>query len=1025
MTRQPGVARDEIPPEELERALAAGRQALLRHQRPDGSWLVWSDMGPIATAQVVVVLRHTGKLSADDAAAAGRWLLRQQCPDGGFPVHPLARTGGAATTATVWAALRAVGLPADHPAVIAARAFVEANGGLAPLVARLAVADPTALFLAMGGVVSVNELPEPAHLFAAFPLIERWVEKRLSVAIPLTALEVGVITHHLRAGDSTTLADVLRGWEHRQCLALMDSLHNEDGSWFWGDSLHAVLGIAALHAMGVPFDDRRMVRALDWLEGQKRRDGDGIWYSVFQTDVWPTAFAMRALLAAGLPANDPALVQAVAWLVDAQVPFRGRPGADIEWTSKDPCVWSFQRRNTTSPDPDDAAVALASVGLWLRQAGRADLPDALASAAAVAADRCLRWLGAMQNDDGGWSSLQHNLPSKQRGPIMTGPPSIPGSPLAVFWTLLAAPPAELGDPATEDVTGRTLFAYGHSGASLGTPAVKRALAFLDGQQMASGAFWGRWVVNFLAGTAWVVRGLVAAGAAREPLTTRALAFLQARQNEDGGWGEEVASYLDPTRAGQGPSTPPLTGLVLAALIEAGVTGEPVERGVRYLLAAQDPRGGWSDANTLHTILPPFLFYTLPLTELQLPLEALGLYRGRNDGVRPGPRTTETALPPRNPDGSWNREYLRSVVVAADTEADACIAALWNRPDRTSIDALVAGIVRTDEPLPRGLPQEVTAFFERTAPLPPWADPALLEVASRLFERAGWAVATILYASSLPQLYAFPRGARILTDARGIPDHARRRILETAQFVFDVTGRDGLAPAGRGVRSCQKVRLIHAGIRHLVRAHGSWELDWGEPISQQHLAATLVTFSAVVLDGLATIGVPVDGLEERAWMHLWNVVGFLLGIEEVLLPRDADDARTQFALIRAEGWGKSAEGNFLARTTLALMQELLPAPAPLAERLCAALVRGLAGASCADLLGLPACGWENVLAADRALLWIEAELGRKVESGEDLPRLFLRRAGRTLMMSLATRTRAGKDVQFRIPDALVRAWDDDE
>jgi squalene cyclase len=1030
MTREPGVAREagSIPPEDLDRALVAGRRALLGHQRADGAWLVWSDMGPIATAQVVVVLRHTGKLSSDDAAAAGRWLLRQQCPDGGFPVHPLARTGGPATTATVWAALRAVGLPADHPAVVRAQAFVEANGGLAPIVARLAVSDPTALFLAMAGVVSAADLPRPAHLFAAFGPLERWLEQRLSVAIPLTALEVGVISHHLRArsrsGVGVSVSDVLLGWEHRRCLELMDSLHNEDGSWFWGDSLHAVLGIAALHAMDIPFDDPRMVRALDWLEGQKRRDGEGIWYSVFQTDVWPTAFALRALLAAGLPADDPAVVRAVAWMVDAQVPFLGRPGARIPWASKVPCVWSFQRRNTTSPDPDDAAVALASIGLWLRQAGRCDLPDALASAAAVAAGRCLRWLGAMQNDDGGWSSLQHNLPSKPRGPIMTGPPSVPGSPLATFWTLLAAPPPELGDPATEDVTGRTLYAYGYNGAALATPAVKKALAFLEGQQMDSGAFWGRWVVNFLAGTAWVVRGLVAAGAGGERLTARALGFMLARQNEDGGWGEDVASYLDPARAGEGPSTPSLTGLVLSALVESGATGPAIERAVRYLLAAQDSEGGWSGANTLHTVLPPFLFYTLPQTELQLPLEALGLYRAR-DGARPRPPSVEVPRPPRTPDGAWDQGYLQSRLLVADPAADACIAALWNRPDRTSIDDLVAGIVRTDEPLPRGLPDEVSAFFARTAALPPWADQALLDAAAALFERAGWAVATVLYASSLPQLYAFPRGARILTDARGIPDHARRRMLETAQFVFDVTGRDGMAPAGRGVRSCQKVRLIHAGIRHLVRTHGAWESTWGEPISQQHLVATLVTFSAVVLDGLATIGVTVDPREQGAWMHLWNVVGYLLGIEEDLLPRDAADARALFALVRDAGWGASAEGTFLARSTLGLMQELLPAPPQLAERLCAALVRNLAGARCADLLGLPACEWESVIAADRAFLWIEAELGRKVVDGEDIPRLFLRRAGRTLMMSLATLTRAGKQVRFRIPDALVRAWDDEE
>jgi hypothetical protein len=49
------------------------------------------------------------------------------------------------------------------------------------------------------------------------------------------------------------------------------------------------------------------------------------------------------------------------------------------------------------------------------------------------------------------------------------------------------------------------------------------------------------------------------------------------------------------------------------------------------------------------------------------------------------------------------------------------------------------------------------------------------------------------------------------------NHPFRRIVETAQFVLDVMAPDGLGHSGRGVRSAQKVRLMHAAIRHLILA----------------------------------------------------------------------------------------------------------------------------------------------------------------------------------------------------------------
>src|SRR5205814_10541283 len=119
---------------------------------------------------------------------------------------------------------------------------------------------------------------------------------------------------------------------------------------------------------------------------------------------------------------------------------------------------------------------------------------------------------------------------------------------------------------------------------------------------------------------------------------RAVDYLLHHQNDDGGWGEEVVSYRDPGRSGQGASTPGLTGLVTSALLEADHRGPALEDAVAYLLREQRPDGGWPNGTLLYTLVPPSLFYILPGAEVQQPLEALGIYlaarAGQLDGELP-------------------------------------------------------------------------------------------------------------------------------------------------------------------------------------------------------------------------------------------------------------------------------------------------------------------------------------------------------------------------------------------------------
>jgi squalene-hopene/tetraprenyl-beta-curcumene cyclase len=165
--------------------------------------------------------------------------------------------------------------------------------------------------------------------------------------------------------------------------------------------------------------------------------------------------------------------------------------------------------------------------------------------------------------------------------------------------------------------GRVLFGLAVADPTIGPahPCVRAAVRFLQAHQIAeSGAWWGRWAINYLAATSYVVGGLARAGVDVEARwVARAVDWMIERQNGDGGWGETTESYVDPSLAGRGPSTVALTGLVAWALelvrrqapnaSRAGVLDRSVDAAIRFLLERQQPDGLFRDHRSYSTMFP--------------------------------------------------------------------------------------------------------------------------------------------------------------------------------------------------------------------------------------------------------------------------------------------------------------------------------------------------------------------------------------------------------------------------------------
>jgi len=1022
--------------EAVRGAVQKAQRVLRQTQHADGSWDWPNDLGNFVSAQALVTLKFVGRLSADDARDGARWLAAQQLPDGSFGGRPFATTGDLGATASAWAAFHACGLPEQDPALAGARAWVGAHGGVPAVIAAIATGDVSSLFLAMEGLADAHAMPAPPLFLTLIPPVEQLLEKKFNTGVMMMLAQNGALIRYLR-GDWGEHGDA-RGWfaslECKRALELIDLYQNPDGSWN-SNAAQQVVAVPALVALGVPKEDGRLQRAIDWLLAQRVRDAGGLWFASFMSSVWTTALAVRALLHSGVARDDDMIAQALDWMVRAQVtvpqPLPSQPRKDAPRTGG----YAFEGPgNVTMPDCDDTGVALGPMAMAIAHTGPHGVQLARAERVRLACAAARDWLFGMQNADGGWPSYQWGLPGKPRGPMMEKPLEIPVNNPILMAKLFVEPPVALGDPSAEDATGRIVFGLGQLGLTTSAPQIAAALEFFAAQQLDNGAWWGRWMVNYLAATACVLEALAAVGAdLKSPMVMRAVAFLKKHQNDDGGWGEGIETYADPRRAGVGPSMPPVAGMVVTALLSVGEGGsDAVARGVDYLVASQRSDGTWSNANWLHAYLPPGSFYYLPGEPRYYTLEALGRYldfKAGRDVTRPGDETaasvaraedgtgdgTGPKLPARLSSGAWNPAFLAAMRGEGDALADGVVREIFDEGDQAAVDDVFAKITRSDDPIPPGLPQKALDYFENTSALPAWADKEQIAVAQRMFTRDGWATAAALFTSSLPQAYAARNGARVLLGTTGMIMHVERRIFETAQFIFDVLDEGAFGPAGRGLRAAQKVRLLHGTIRHLTLRQAGWDLTWGLPINQEDLAGTLMTFSCVVLDALKKLRVGFSAEEGEAFLHAWKVTGHFMGVDARLLPRDVADGEALMEQIRATQWQASPEGAQLAAALTKMMSSFLPGRA--FDGLPVAMMRELAGDHCADLLSLPSAGWT------RRIVHAAEEIDGWLGHGDDhsLVGKLLADASHKLMEGLVGAFRAGKQTKFRIPSALVHAW----
>ncbi len=322
--------------------------------------------------------------------------------------------------------------------------------------------------------------------------------------------------------------------------------------------------------------------------------------------------------------------------------------------------------------------------------------------------------------------------------------------------------------------------------------------------------------------------------------------------------------------------------------------------------------------------------------------------------------------------------------------------------------------------------------ERPDP-PEWADPEMVARGQELFATYVAQFGLGLWMASIPAGYAAAQGAEVLTHTTRLVSDAKRRFLETGQFIIDVMSPGALEPDGAGMTAIRHVRLMHASARHLLvhRDAPSGTCDtcgrpfpsphdfdvarMGIPINQEDLLGTLFTFSVVGLQVLDRGGIWLSKQDKEAYIHAWNVVGHDMGIREDLLPLDFDDSSAVFARIQRRAYAPSPAGAQLTSAAIEVMQELLGLR--VLRGLPAAGIREYLGDEIADILAVPAAGVARLVFVPARGL---NRFANRLERDSVIVRRLSAALGRRFFRGFLAYERQGASrPQFELNDAIAK------
>ena len=635
----------------LDQAIAAAQAALARRQSDDGHWVFELEADATIPAEYILLEHFLDRIDAPLQQRLARYLRRIQAAHGGWPLY---HDGTMDLSASVKAyfALKAAGDDPDLPHMRRAREAILAKGGAerANVFTRFQLALFGQIPWRGTPVMPVELMLMPRWFFFNIWNMSYWSRVVVAPLLVLAACKPrarnprGIHVQELFARDPRTLHQWTHGpyrsvWGRvfklvdsllyltepltprplrRRAIAravrfVEERLNGEDGL---GAIYPAMANSVMMYdVLGVDAEAKAPKLAWNSVRRLLVDHGEESFCQPCVSPIWDTALAGHAMIEAAdgladLPrgesvsATERRLGSAAAWLRDRQV-------LDVkgDWAIQRPDLapggWAFQYRNDHYPDVDDTA----AVAMLLHRLGDPANAEAL--------ERARVWVIGMQSSNGGWGAFDVDNNHDVLNHI----------PFADHGALL--------DPPTADVTARCVSFLAQLGHPSDRPVIERGVAYLRREQEPDGSWFGRWGTNYIYGTWSVLCALNIAGIAPEdPVVRRAVHWLLSVQRDDGGWGEDCASFEGAPPGRHTRSLPSQTAWALLGLMAAGESQHPASlRGVAMLTRTQQADGEWQERSYNAVGFPKVFYLRYDGYRMFFPLQALARFRNLRQGSR--------------------------------------------------------------------------------------------------------------------------------------------------------------------------------------------------------------------------------------------------------------------------------------------------------------------------------------------------------------------------------------------------------
>ncbi len=358
---------------------------------------------------------------------------------------------------------------------------------------------------------------------------------------------------------------------------------------------------------------------------------------------------------------------------------------------------------------------------------------------------------------------------------------------------------------------------------------------------------------------------------------------------------------------------------------------------------------------------------------------------------------------------YNNGYLDKQRLATDPLADQAISFMFESGQAKRFRELTTLLEDNDYTIPQDWPDELQTFLIESRQLPQWADAKKISEGQAFFKKHASSLVLMLGLMSLPYDYAAANGAQVLLMSDRLRYDANKRLAETGKYVFDVGMANSFGKKGSAIASAQKVRLIHAAIRYHIKKSGKWQAQWGEPVNQEDMAGTNLSMSLIPIRGMRKLGIDVSKDTCMAYVHLWNVASFIMGVDEILLP---DTSKEAFILEQAIAGRQFRQSDAGTTLTSSLLKSVGENAGPQMQWLAPKLMRYLLGDDVSDLLGVPKGNIPPELLVNPLQAWNQFSklIQPNFESFYD---------ARTLYRTNSKKATSGKQVSLNVPEKLKR------